>query len=192
MVQAVPATQPGVPRYTGLRLSADEYLSLPDDGFRYQVINGVVVMSPSPTPRHQTVLHEISGQLRDFLKTRPIARVFPDIDVRFGPDLVYRPDLVVVRSDRLPKPLRRIDIVPDLIVEILSPGSEAMDQRTKRADYERLGVRDYWIVSLDEPLSVMALRLENGRYVDVPGSPASSILQGFSLNVDAIREAARD
>jgi Uma2 family endonuclease len=192
MVQAIPTTPNTVPQYAGLRMSADAYLALPDDGFKYQVINGVVVMSPSPTPRHQMVLQEISGQLRDFLKSQPIARAFPDIDVRFGPDLVYRPDLVVIRKERLPRPLRRIDVVPDLIVEILSPGTQAMDQRTKLADYERLGVREYWIVSTDEPLTVRVLRLESGRYAETAGAPASAVLQGFTLNLEALREAARE
>src|SRR5947207_907567 len=108
MVQAVAITRVPAPQYTGLRLSADEYLALPDDGFRYQVINGVVVMSPIPTPRHQRVQLEISAQLLSYLKSKPVARVVPDVDVRFGPDLVYRPDVVVIRTERLPKPLRRI------------------------------------------------------------------------------------
>jgi Uma2 family endonuclease len=194
MVQAVTTKPEPVPQYAGLRLSADEYLALPDDGFKYQVINGVVVMSPSPTPRHQSLLMTISAQIFAYLGKHQVARVFPDIDVRFGPDLVYRPDIVVVLNEHLPKPLRRIDVVPDLIVEILSPGSEAMDQRTKRADYERLGVREYWIVSLDEPVTVRVLRLENGRYSEAPAAPApaSAVLQGFTLDMNAVRDAVRE
>jgi Uma2 family endonuclease len=170
-------------------LSADEYLALRDDGFRYQVINGVVVMSPSPTPRHQAVLMAISAQVFGYLNRNPIARVFPDIDVRFGPDLVYRPDLVVIRTERLPKPLQRIDIVPDLIVEILSPGSEAMDQHTKKSDYERFGVREYWIVSLEGGVSVKMHRLDAGRYIEASDS---TILSGFELDLNQVREAARE
>jgi Uma2 family endonuclease len=189
MVNAAAQHREMAPQYTGLRLSADEYLALRDDGFKYQVINGVVVMSPSPTPRHQVVLSKLIVLIEAFLSKHPGARLFPDIDVRFGADLVYRPDLVVIRKDRLPKPLRRIDVVPDLIVEIVSPGSEALDQRTKRADYERLGVAEYWIVAVEGDVSVRMLRLESGRYVE---SGSSAVLPGFILDLDAVREAARD
>ncbi len=207
MVQSTASRRFDSPRYIGLRMSADEFLALPDDGFKYQVIGGVVVMSPSPTPHHQALLLEVCSQIRDFLKVQPIARVFPDIDVRFGADLVYRPDLVVVLNARLPKPLRRIDVAPDLIVEILSPGTASMDEQTKLADYERCGVREYWIVNPGEPLSVRALRLEGreagagvaggaeapggaGRFVQAAaggGRVLSSVLPGFGLDVEALR-----
>lgn len=193
MVQFGRARAPDVPRYAGLRLSADEYLDLPDDGFKYQVINGVVVMSPSPAPRHQGIKVELGAQLRNFLKAHPIARVFPDLDVRFAADLVYRPDLVVVRNERLPKPLRRIDVVPDLIVEILSPGSEAMDERTKLADYQKFGVKEYWIVEPGEPISIRVLRHIAGGFVEAPvGTIDSVVLPGFRLDMDALRQAVSE
>jgi Uma2 family endonuclease len=173
----------------GLRLSADEYLALPDDGFKYQVINGVVLMSPSPTPWHQLVQLEFATQLQLFFKAHPIARVFPDIDVRFAADLVYRPDLVVVLNERLPKPLRRIDVVPDLIVEILSPGSEAMDERTKLADYERFGVKEYWIVTPVEPFSIRVFRLHEGKLVESSSNLTSNVLPGFRLDIESIKRS---
>lgn len=194
MVQIAATKRPSSPQYVGLRLSADEYLALPDDGFKYQVINGVVVMAPSPTPRHQGVLVEIGAQFRNYLKAKPIARVFADVDVRFAADLVYRPDLTVVTLERLPKPLRRIDVAPDLVVEILSPGSESMDQRTKLADYERYGVREYWIVSPGETLTVRAWRLQGGKFVAsnaADGPVTSIVLPGFVLDMDSLRDAAQ-
>lgn len=193
MVQAAAPKRNDSPRYVGLRLSADEYLALPDDGFKYQVINGVVVMSPSPTPWHQSVQVELGTQLQNYLRSHPIARVFPDIDVRFAADLVYRPDLVVVLNERLPKPLRRIDVVPDLIVEILSPGSEAMDERTKLADYARFGVKEYWIVSPIDPVTVRVFRMLDGKLVQAPeGTLDSAVLSGFRLDLESVRRAARD
>lgn len=191
MVQAAPLSRLRVPQYIGLRLSADEYLALPDDGFKYQVLNGIVVMSPSPTPWHQSLVGDIVTQLNTFFATHPVGRALPDVDVRFAPDLVYRPDLVVIRRARLPKRPKRIDIVPDLIVEIVSPGSEAMDLRTKLADYQRYGVTEYWIVSLVPGLSVRALTLVDGRYVELPETDrvASTVFEGFTLDVAALRAA---
>jgi Uma2 family endonuclease len=194
MVQATESRVELVPQYIGLRLSADEYLALPDDGFKYQVINGVVVMSPSPTPRHQKILFEIAGQLRDYLKAQPVAHVVPDVDVRFAPDLLYRPDFVVIRKERLARTGRRIEVVPDLIVEIVSPGSESMDERTKRADYERFGVTEYWIVSGEERVTARVLRLEGGKYREASAAETkgSGVLPGFVLDLEAVRRAAQD
>lgn len=199
MVQANPTRRAAAPQYAGLRLSADEFLALPDDGFKYQVINGVALMSPSPTPRHQGLLLELSGQFREYLRAHPVARMFPDIDVRFAPDLVYRPDIVVVRTERLPRPLLRIDVVPDLIVEIVSPGSESMDEQTKLADYQRFGVAEYWLVSPSEPLNIRILTLAAGQYVEAGaglersgGRTQSVVLPGLTLDLRAIAAAVRE
>jgi Uma2 family endonuclease len=190
MVQAVPGTDRRAPQYIGLRLSADEYLSLPDDGFRYQLINGVVVRSPSPTPRHQSVIIELAGQVRDYLKGKPIGRVFAELDVRLAADLVYRPDLVFLRHSRIKKPLRRIDVAPDIVVEVLSPDSASMDLQTKLADYERHGVGEYWVVSLDSHIGVRLFQLENGRFIEQRGALASAVLPGFALDQKALDAAA--
>lgn len=196
MVQAARPSRPCAPQYAGLRLSADKYLDLPDDGFKYQVLNGIVVVSPRPTPGHQLLLGELIGQLGVLTRRPPIARAYADIDVRFDFDLVYRPDIVVIRRDRIPKTPKRIDIVPDLIVEILSPGSEAMDQRTKFADYERYGVQEYWIVEVAPVLAVRAFTLTGGRYVErpaaIPGTVSSTAFPGFTLDVQALHEAWAD
>lgn len=193
MVQAVPARAPRAPQYLGLRLSADEYLALPDDGFKYQVINGVVVMSPRPTPRHQLVLSAINAQLFGYLESNPIATAFPEVDVRFAPDLVYCPDLVVLSAGKLANAARRIDAVPDLVIEVVSPGSESMDRRTKLADYERFGVTEYWIVSATDPVAVQVLRLHDGRFAEAPPAGSDRIesvaIKGFALDLARVRRA---
>lgn len=135
-----------VPRYAGLRMSADEYLALPDDGFRYEVIDGVVIMAPRPKPRHQLVLRRLSRQLERFLDHHPIGEFLPQVDVCLGDDLVCTPDLAFFRSERFPTVPERIDTVPDLVVEILSPSTEARDLNTKMIDYERFGVAEYWVI----------------------------------------------
>lgn len=178
-----------VPLYAGLRLTADEYLALPDDGFKYELLDGVVVISPSPIPQHQRLLFQISGQLFVYLSDHPVGEVFPETDVRFADRLVYRPELVFYRAERIPRPLPRLETVPDLLVEVLSPSTETLDQRTKRGDYERFGVGEYWIVD-PRRQSVLFLRLRDRVFVEVKPDGdrfTSEAVPGFVLDLAALR-----
>ena len=103
----------------------------------------MVIASPSPRPRHQQIVQEIFRQIdRAEPVTGPI-EVFLDTDVRFSGSVVYQPDVSVYLASRLPETLEELDIVPDLVFEVLSPGSKAIDLITKLTDYERFGVREY-------------------------------------------------
>lgn len=181
------------PAYMGVRMSADEYLGLADDGFRYELIDGVVVMSPSPKPDHQDVIAEIEFQMRLFLKDQPIGRLYEDIDVQFDEQTVYAPDLVFIARNRMARRPNRIAVVPDLIVEVLSPASERRDATTKRMDYARFGVREYWMID-PRRRSMTFLRLESRGYVKARASRtryASSAMDGFVLDLTAVRGVMR-
>ena len=178
-----------VPKYAGLRVSAAEYFALPDDGCRYEVIDGVVCMSPSPSQFHQHILALVLGQFLDFLRKNRIGRVLPEIDVRLSDTIVYRPDLVVLLSSRSPRVTPRIDVAPDLVLEILSPGTEALDKQTKRGDYERFGVGEYWIVDPAGPEVIVHRRFKD-RFTEArfnAGRVECSILSGFSLDLDQLK-----
>jgi Uma2 family endonuclease len=185
------ATGVTFPGYAGLRMSADEYLALEDDGRKYELLSGVVVMSPSPTTKHQQVLMEIAYQVKAFLKHSPLGGLYPETDIRLSADLVYRPELVFIRSERVRANWPRISEPPDLVVEIVSPESRRYDSETKRSDYERYGVREYWLI--DPDLETMNfLRMEGKSYV--PMQPqgdelASSVLAGFKLDLKAVRNS---
>jgi Uma2 family endonuclease len=127
-------------------MTADEFLALGETQERYELIDGVVVMSPSALPNHNEILLEIAGQLRDYIKRGGHARVFPETDVRFSPTKVYCPDISVYRPDRLPAIATRLDVPPDLAIEVLSAGSKLMDLFTKRDEYDQAGVLEYWVV----------------------------------------------
>lgn len=192
MVVARPDIPPSGPRYTGLRMSADEYLALPDDGHRYELIDGVVVMSPGPSPSHQDVRGEIEYKLRAFLRDHPVGWALADVDIVLSSDLIYRPDLVFVGSHRGQSRPRRIDFPPELVVEVLSPSNASTDLHTKRADYQRFGVPEYWIVSPGDG-AILALTLDAGAYCervlsgDAYGCPA---IDGFTLDLAAVRATA--
>lgn len=172
-------------RYRGLRMTADDYLAAPDDGHRYELINGVVCMSPSPSRPHQKVIGEIYLQLANFLARHPVGEAIVEVDVRLAEDLVYRPDVVFVSAQKAAHCGARITVVPDLVVEVISPDSRRYDHETKKGDYERCGVREYWLVD-PEKREFVFYRLENGRYISVPASGdtiASQVISGFELDL---------
>lgn len=116
------------------------------------------------------------------------------MDIRLSPRLVYRPDLIFINSDDHPRRPKRINFAPDLVVEVLSPSTTAFDLETKRADYERKGVLEYWIVDPQNG-AVTFLRLKRGRYVEtkpVRGRFDSEAVPGFRLDLKAVRNASED
>lgn len=180
----------------GLRLSADEFFALPDDGNKYELIDGVLVMSPSPTPRHQLVAKVILRQLDEYVEQRELGLVLYETDVRLptppgSRDLVYRPEIVYLAADRVSRIRGRIEIAPDLIVEVVSPDSRGLDTRTKRDDYERAAVREYWLIDPDAERFTF-YRLQDGRFVEAAFSTtayASEVIHGFSLDLTRVRAA---
>lgn len=177
-------------------MDADKYFAIGETLEWYELIDGVVCMSPSPTARHQYVAGAVFAQLLAFVEADPCGFVFMELDVQLGQgpqgrDLVYRPDVSFVHKTRLPSLPERLRIAPDLVVEVVSATSARMDRETKRDDYERAGVPEYWIVDPDEQ-RVTFLRLTEGRYVEVRPTGdtfASVAVPGFVFNLTRLRAA---
>lgn len=185
----VTVTAPNEPCYRGLRMSADEYLALGETQTRYELIDGVVCMSPSPTFRHQQVITEIAIQIGTFLRDHPVGRVAVEIDVRLRDNLVYRPDVVYLSNENAARCGDAITVPPDLVVEIISPDSRAYDARTKRADYESAGIGEYWIIDPDRD-EFTFLVLRSGRFTDAAPTGdryAASLLPNFELDLPRVR-----
>lgn len=171
------------PQYRGLRMTADEYATLADDGYRYELIDGVVQMSPSPSFQHQQIVAEFARQLGNHVMDTASGRVAVEIDIRLDEDRVYRPDLVFVDAEKLTQCGERITVAPDLVLEVVSPDSKRYDHETKRHDYEAAGVTEYWLIDV-ETKQVMQLRLEGGKYVEQVGDARlrSRVVDGFVLD----------
>lgn len=143
----------------------DDYAALPDDGHRYEIVNGVLVMTPPPTPGHQSISIRISYYLFAHVELAGLGRVFAaPIGVELAPENMFEPDVVVILNahvDIIAE--KRIVGVPDLVVEVASPSTAAFDRLTKHDVYARSGVEEYWIV---KPTSrtVEVLVLENAKY----------------------------
>lgn len=130
----------------------EAYTALPEDGNRYEIVQGVLMMTPAPEPAHQGVVEEINSYLRSqILHTKRGLVLTSPIDVVLSKYVTVQPDVLVLLKehlDRLQK--KRIFGVPDLVVEVISPGSAAYDRLVKYSVYERAGVPEYWLVNVDE------------------------------------------
>jgi Uma2 family endonuclease len=118
---------------------------------RYELLDGDLVTVPAPTVLHQAVSRNLEFLLIQFVREHRLGRVFySPIDVVLGPGgdrEVVQPDIVFIGTDRLDIiSEQEIKGAPDLVVEIISPGTEERDQGYKRVLYGRYGVREYWIV----------------------------------------------
>ena len=164
---------------------------LPETNQPTELWDGELVMTPAPTPLHQEISQRFEGLLIAFVQANRPGRVYhAPIDVVFGERQVVQPDILFISRENLSIIQDRIRGVPDLLVEIISPGTWRRDRVEKRALYEQYGVREYWIVD-PEAETVEVYRWQAGAFAlhgrFVPGDVASSaLLEGFSVAVDAI------
>ena len=122
---------------------------IPPDRNRYEIVDGELLVTPAPSPRHQRVSRRLQRQLEDHLEARGEAEVFnAPIDVILGFHDVVQPDLVVVR-DAAQVSERGIEGVPQLIVEIPSPSTHHQDRATKARRYASFGIPHDWMVDPD-------------------------------------------
>ena len=137
-----------------------DLVALPDDGLRHELIDGEHVVTPSPAIPHQVILWNLTQLLGPYLRANPIGTALAGpVDVKLSLSTVLVPDLVYFTAERFARVVneKHATAAPDLVVEILSPGTRRRDKGRKRAVYDREGVREYWIVD-PEACSITALR----------------------------------
>jgi Uma2 family endonuclease len=146
-----------------LPLTRADLASMPDDGHRHELIDGVLVVTPVPSIRHQAVLAELYHLLRHQCPAG-FTVLFAPSAVALAEDTELQPDLLVARTaDFTAKELPR---APLLAVEILSPSTRRFDLTLKRDRLEAAGCEAYWCIDPDE-LTLTAWQLEQGRFVEV-------------------------
>jgi Uma2 family endonuclease len=129
-----------------------DYLQLPEDGRRYEVIKGVLYVSPSPNRRHQKALVKLTRFLDTYVSENNLGAVFvAPFDVQLFEDndaFTVQPDLIVVlneHSNRITE--QSIVGAPDLVIEVASPSTASYDRQEKQESYRTAGVSEYWIVN---------------------------------------------
>ncbi len=131
--------------------TAERVRALPDDGRRYEVVDGVLLVTPGPSWAHQNAAGALYLRLSAWLQQTGLGHVmFAPADIELDPRTLVQPDLFVVplESGRKPKDWNEAGALL-LAVEILSPSSARADRHIKRRRYQRFGVAEYWIVDLD-------------------------------------------
>jgi Uma2 family endonuclease len=176
---------------TATKLTYDDYVKLPDDGNRYEIIDGELFVNPSPVPRHQFIVLNIASVLRDYFRARGGGKVLVSpIDVVFADDRIVQPDVLVIKGDRVAIiGAKNVRGVPHIAVEVLSDGTRRYDEIQKRRLYESAGVEEYWVVDPELEL-VKIYRSSGGVYVlaaeidtDKGGTIISPLLPDFALPV---------
>lgn len=138
---------------TARRYTAEEVLAFPDDGNRYELVDGELLVSPSPTQKHQLVLQELFYQLKTYLAPYSSIAVpfFSPADIIWSRDDYVQPDLFVVPAQEVTGDWRDCQTLM-FIIEVVSPSSARGDRYKKRRLYQRRGVATYWIVDPDAQL----------------------------------------
>ncbi|NMB13334.1 MAG: Uma2 family endonuclease [Firmicutes bacterium] len=127
----------------------DDYLKLPNEElYHYEILDGVLIKEPAPTTLHQRVSYRLQRLLGDyFWEKDPDGEIFSaPIDLTLSNTNVIQPDLVYIPGSSPIVEKQRINGIPELVVEIISPSTQSKDRITKAGIYSRLGVPHYWIV----------------------------------------------
>ncbi|MCP4659518.1 MAG: Uma2 family endonuclease [bacterium] len=173
----------------------DDYLSLPDDGQRYEIIEGVLYASPAPSFDHQFSAFKLARLMADFVEAHELGLVVvAPFDVRLpGVADPVEPDLLFFRTGNQPQAGDKYFAgVPDLIVEVLSPGTSRLDQHVKFGIYEKAGVPEYWLVDpKSRSITVYHLDTRRWEYDELGRNGAdetvrSRLLEGFEVAVAAL------
>jgi Uma2 family endonuclease len=181
-------------------LTFADYLLLPTIVQRYDIIDGEMIMSAAPTPRHQLIIANISMALNAYLRAdqRGMVIFAPcDIVIRREPLRARQPDLFVFLRGRgdiddlenlLDQPV--IEVAPDVTIEIVSKNETRRSRAEKIEDYRRIGVKECWIVSPQaQTIEVLQLSPEGMRTVGIYGAGMrihSEILEELEIPVDGM------
>ena len=144
----------GMPASQGTRWTAETVRALPDDGKRYEVLDGELLVSPAPSWQHQTVLRRLFLIIDPYVERHALGWTrWSPADIELSPDTSVQPDLFVVPDEGAgePESWREVKRLL-LVVEGLSPSTARTDRLKKRPAYQRAGIPEYWILDIDARL----------------------------------------
>lgn len=151
-----------------IHLTYEDFCALPDDGKRYEIINGDLYMSPSPNIPHQKIIINLAAIIHGYVRKHKLGTVLvAPTDVLLSNHDIVEPDILFVsKENQSIITHKHIKGTPDLITEVLSPSTSRRDLRLKRDLYARSSVPFYWILDPDGP-RVIELQLMDGEYAVV-------------------------
>ena len=173
------------------KFTVADYMNTPDD-VRYQLIDGELILAPSPTTRHQRVSVRLFVDLHQFVRMKGLGEAcIAPLDVVFPDREVYQPDILFVSNERRGIITEaNIQGAPDLVVEILSPSTQRHDRGHKQDVYAERGVREYWIVDPDSRTLEVLSAGANGWTLTATFSAedvlVSPLLPGLSIDLGQV------
>jgi Uma2 family endonuclease len=184
---------------TGRRkLTYQDYVQIPDDLDRHEILDGVHYVTPPPVVYHQEIGLNLILRLGAFVREHKLGRIlYPPLDVVLSPHDIAQPDMVFISNQRrqiLTEP--NIQGAPDLVIEILSPSTRRRDETLKRRRYEEGGVAEYWLVDPRRKAIRILRRLEGPGFSE-PGelfaasddTLTTPLLAGLEISVREMFEA---
>ncbi len=169
-------------------------LEFPDDDlFIYELIDGELVKKAAPSPLHQRVSKNLEFAYQLFLREHPIGEVFhAPIDVVFEENNACQPDICFISTERefIVDLNEGILGAPDLIVEIISPGSIRRDRVDKKELYERFTVNEFWLIDpINRTVEIYSMK-ENAyvlhQFLETEGEATSTVLTGFVVEIGSL------
>lgn len=168
-------------------LTLEDLDEIPEDGNRYEILQGELIVSPSPADRHQLIL----GRLHIWLAAAATSSRFGHVrlgprDIRLSVNDIVEPDLFAYRSSQRGQSTERVfEGPPAFVVEIMSPSSRKYDQVRKASLYMRSGVDEYWVVdpSANRVMVHLATRAGTNPEIVFEGSLASAVIPGFTVDL---------
>jgi Uma2 family endonuclease len=171
----------------------DAYFSLPDTNRITELSEGELILMPPPSFTHQRVLDNLYSRLKAFVAEGDLGvTVFAPLAVRLWPGKIREPDIMFYAEAHRDRIGEQVSGPPDLVAEIVSPGSVKTDRQEKFAEYAQAGVSEYWIVDpAAETVEVYALADDVYLLHERGGLEAqvtSRLLDGFCLEVESLFE----
>jgi Uma2 family endonuclease len=175
------------------RWTEDDYFALPESSEIIELINGRLIVTPSPDTYHQDVSHGLLRPLDRFVREHQLGKVYySPVALRLWEGSIREPDLLFLRTARFGQIGKRIIEGPvDWIAEIISPGSRKTDESEKLQEYAQAGIPEYWLLDPDAKTLRVYLLREAAAYTLVAtyalGDTAKSeTIEGFSVAVDVV------
>ena len=169
----------------------DDYLSLPETNRIVELSSGRLIITPSPTIQHQRILGKLYRLIGDFVLLNKLGEVvLAPMDVRLCEGRIREPDIVFMSNEHRDRIHEQYLDAPDLVMEIISEGTEYQDRVDKLGEYQKAGIPEYWIVDPSKQ-TIEVFTLENRTYVQFgkwgAGETAhSKLLAGFQVVVDKV------
>jgi Uma2 family endonuclease len=172
----------------------EDYLNLPEDGCRYEIIEGELYVSNAPNIEHQVAVVKLVSQIETFVSANHLGHVLTapfeiHLSSRTRP---VQPDVLFIRQERWPRTaVKYFEGSPDLVVEVLSPSTRQVDQTIKFTAYQQAKIPEYWIVDPKARLVQVYTLEETQEYVllgDFMGEEVieSKVLEGLKIVTESL------